>query len=241
MSDVRVWAEEREGHELLLTWEWPDDAAHRRDRAADARSIAATLGILDGVVSATPAGDGVVVVIDPEVTSKPAIAAGLRSALAHEGDLKSRSNELMKRLPTYASLAATLALDERLSPVPEVARQTALRRTASPARAAMPLRAIPGFPLIAQVYAFLPMLRSLRSWSRSAPPDAVEQHFAGAGLSREQLDRDLATAHEAIAFARAYAAETAGKAVARAASAAGLARDQGRAWLQKQQDKRLPD
>jgi hypothetical protein len=238
VSQVRVWAEEREGNELLLTWSWPEETSASRDSASDARTVAATVGILDGVLSATPSGEGVVVVFDPTQVDKAALAAALRSALAQEDDLKTRSNEMMKRLPKYASLAASLALDERLSPVPEVARQGAMRRTAAPARSAMPLRAIPGFPIVTQIYTFAPMMRSLRSWSRTAPPDAVEQHFTKAGLSREQLDRDLATAHEAIAFARSYAIDAAAKAAAKATTAAGQARDLTRTWIQKQQERK---
>jgi hypothetical protein len=234
VSDVRVWAEEREGSELLLTWEWPADEASERDHDSDARSAAAMISVHDGVHSAAPGDGGVIVVFDSDRISKQAIAAAIRSALALDEDLRSRSNSLLKRLPKYASLAASLALDERLSPVPEVARQTALRRTATP------LRVIPGFPLISQLHSLIPMLRSLRSWSRTAAPEDVEQHFVKAGLSRDQLDRDLATALEALAFARSYAMDTATKVAARAATAATQARSITRDWVKKQQDRNGP-
>lgn len=241
MHDVRVFAESREGNELLLSWLWPEQGDASREIAADARSVAATIGILDGVSSARPEGDGVAVIVDPEKTSKAELAAAVRRALAQEDDLKARSNAMIKRIPKYASLAAALALDERLSPVPEVARQTAARRVAAPVRTAVPLRMVPGLPLITQIHSFIPVMRSLRSWSRTASPDVVEQHFINAGLDRSQLDVDLATAHEAIAFARAYAADTASRVTERATDVATQARDRTRAWIQTQQAKNRQD
>src|SRR3712207_7648061 len=56
--------------------------------------------------------DGVLVGFDPELVTKPRLAAALRSALTQENDLKARANELMKRAPTYASLAKSLARSE---------------------------------------------------------------------------------------------------------------------------------
>lgn len=231
MANVRVWAEEREGNEILLTWEWPGDEGESRDHAADGRTVAAMISVLDGVVSASASDDGVSVVYDPETTTKRDIASALRSALSIEDDLKTRSNDMLKRLPKYATLAASVALDDRMSPVPEVARQTALRRTAGPARF------VPGFPLLSQIHTIIPMMRSLSTWSRTASPEDVELHFQKVGLSREQLDRDLATSQEAIAHARAQASATTAAVAARATEAAGQARSLTREWLQKQQEK----
>ena len=234
MTDVRVWAEEREGNELLLTWEWPDEAGSTRNDGADARTVAATIGVLTGVSSASPDDDGVAVVYDPDVISRPEIAAALRSALSLTDDLKTRSNDMLRRLPKYASLAAAIALDDRMSPVPEFARQTAQRRSSGPARM------IPGFSLLTQLHTIIPMMRSLSTWSRTSSPEDVEAHFQRAGLSRDQLDRDLATAHEAIAHARAQAAATTARVAARATEAADQARTRTRDWLHKQQEKREP-
>ncbi|HUG13894.1 MAG TPA: hypothetical protein VMM78_02655 [Thermomicrobiales bacterium] len=232
MTDVRVWAEEREGNVILLTWGWPDELDSTRDREEDARTIAATVGVLAGVSSASPDEDGIAVIYDPDAISRQEIAGALRSALALEDDLKQRSNEMLRRLPKYASLAASIALDDRMSPAPEFARQTALRRSAGP------MRVIPGFPLLAQIHAIIPMMRALSAWSRTSSPEDVELHFRKAGLSREQLDRDLATAHEAVAYARALAASTTARVAARATEAAGQARSFTRDWLQKQQERR---
>ena len=237
-GEIRVWAEEVSEGEILLTWQWPEAADAPRDSAADARAIAATVGVLPGVSSAEPTPDGVRVHFDRETTDKATIAAGLRSALLQEGDLKARAGELMKRAPTYASLAKSLALDERVSPMPEVARQ-ARSRTATPLRAA-PLRMIPGFPIVAQLYTLLPMLRALSSWSREASPEIVEEHLSEVGLTREQLDRDLATAQESLLFAKDYAAGTAARAAAKATAAATHARDAAREWVDKRNQPPAP-
>lgn len=231
MANVRVWAEEREGSEILLTWEWQDNERERRDHDADRRTVAATISVLGGVVSTAPHDAGVTVVYDPDVVTRAEIAAALRSALALEDDLRTRSNDMLRRIPKYATLAASIALDDRLSPVPEVARQTALRRAAGPTRI------IPGFPLLTQIHTIIPMMRSLSSWSRTASPEEVELHFRKVGLSREQLDRDLATSQEAIAHARAQASATTAAMTARATDAASQARTRTREWLRRQQEK----
>jgi hypothetical protein len=190
------------------------------------------VGVLEGVISASPADDGVVAVCDPAKVNRQEIAAALREALSLEDDLKTRSNDLLKRLPKYATLAASIALDDRMSPVPEVARQTALRRTKGPRRL------IPGFPLLTQIHTLIPMMRSLSTWSRTASPDDVELHFQKVGMSRKQFNRDLATAHEAMAYAKAQAVAATAAITARATTTAGQARTFTRDWIQKQQEKR---
>lgn len=237
MSDVRVWAEERGDNELLLTWERgdsPDDrlSTPARDRASEARAVAATLGLLDGVSQATAVAEGVSARYDPLVTSKSDIAIAVRSALALDADLKTRANELLKRIPSYASVARSLALDDRVSPVPEVARQASNRRAVSG-----PLRMIPGFPIVAQLHTIAPMLRTLREWSRNASPEVVDEHLGRAGLTRDQLDRDLATSHEAMAFARSYAGDVTARAASKAVAVAAQARDAAREW-KRERDRR---
>jgi hypothetical protein len=222
---IRVWAEERGGTQLLLTWAWSEEPATPRDQAADGRAVAATVGTIDGVSATEPAEDGVLVTYDPELTTKGQIARGVRAALSLDEDLKARASALLKRAPTYASLAKSLALDERVSPMPEVARSAAARRRTGP-----PVGMIPGFRLVSQVQMLIPVLRSLSSWSRTASPEVVQEHLTRVGLSRETLDGDLATANEALAFARAFAAEKASVAAAKASVFAGQARD----WVRKQ-------
>lgn len=223
---VRVWAEERGPGNLLLTWAWTIDPEFPRDLAADARSVAATIGIVEGVTAAEPTEDGVLVAYDPVVTTKGEIARGVRAALSLTDDLKARASAMLKRAPTYASLAKSLALDERVSPMPEVARSAANRKRSGPPIGMM----IPGFRLISQIQLLVPMLRALSSWSRTASPEVVQEHLERVGLTRATLDGDVATANEAMAFARAFAAEKASVAASKASVLAGQARD----WMRKQ-------
>lgn len=227
-SGIRVWAEEHAGGGILVTWEIDELADPVRDRAADTRSIAAMVGVLRGVEHAEPTSDGVRVRYDDAIIPRAEIANAVRAALSDERDLKTRANEMMKRAPTYISLARSLARDERVSPMPEVARQAAASR-ATPLRAA-PLRMIPGFQVISRVYTLAPVLRGLSTWSRDSSPEVVDEHLTRVGLTREILDRDLATSQEAMLFARSYASETTSKVAARATTAATQARDAAREW-----------
>ena len=236
----RVWAEDRGAGQALITWQRldqaNDDASLTVDDAADARTVAATLGVKEGVASAAVSDNGVLVSYDADVVSLQQLASAVREALNLDEDLKTRGNELMKRVPAYLGLAKALALDERLSPVPQAARQAAASRgTTLRATGALPVAArfIPGFPLIARLQTLVPVLRSLASWSREASPEAVNEHLERAGLTREQLDRDLATSQEAVAFARDYATDAASKAVSAASAAATQARDKTREWARK--------
>lgn len=221
---------------MLLTWQRADPTLADADQASDARAVAATVGVMEGVSSATVTDGGVLVAFDPETVSRPQLANAVRTALSLDADLRTRGNDLMKRVPAYLGLAKSLALDERVSPVPEAARQAAASRGPSlRAAGALPVagRFIPGFPLIARLHTLVPILRALGSWSREASPEVVQEHLERAGLTRELLDRDLATAQEAVAFARDYATETAGKALTAATVAATQARDKAREWAKQ--------
>lgn len=233
---ARVWAEARGPGETLLTWQRDETTGDNADAAADARAITATISVVQGVTSASVMEDGILVIFDPETVTSSRLASAIRSALSLDGDLKTRTNELMKRTPAYLGLAKSLTLDERVSPVPEAARQAATSRgTPLPAAGALPVagRFVPGLPLIARLHTLVPVLRTLTNWSREASPEVVSEHLERAGLTREQLDRDLATAHEAVAFARDYATETAGKAISAASSAAVQARLKAREWARQ--------
>lgn len=231
MPQVRVWAEERGPGVILLSWAWPDDIAAVRDAAADARTVAATIGVRPGVEAAFPEGDGVLVQFLPAVIGKPELAAALRLALAQEGDLKSRLSEAAKRAPTYLSLAKTLTLDERISPVPEAARAAATRRPG-------PTAMIPGFTTISRIQSLLPVLRSLSTWSRTAPPGVVEEHLSAAGLTRDLLDGDLATTQEAIAYARDYATQTGGRFARKAGALASQATAASKQYIEQRNAQR---
>jgi hypothetical protein len=232
----RVWAEVRSNGEVLLTWQRTDPVPDNTDPASDARAVTATVGVMEGVTSAMPTEGGVLVTYDPAVVSRKQLAGAVRAALSLDADLRTRGNEMMKRVPAYLGLAKALTLDERVSPVPEAARQAAAPRgTPMRGAAALPVagRFIPGLPLITRAQTLVPVLRALGSWSREASPEVVSEHLERAGLTREQLDRDLATAQEAVAFARDYAGEAAGKAATVATAAAIQARDKAREWARQ--------
>ncbi len=236
ISQIRVWAEEEDGR-LLLTWSWEPEPEQPRDADADGRSVAAMVSVIPGVSATEATTAGVRVAWDPEQATKQEIASAVRDALSQTDDLRTRANGLVRRIPTYVTLARALALDERVSPVPEVARQATSRGPAT----AMPLRFIPGFPLVSKVVGILPVLGTLSSWSREASPEVVDEHLGAAGLSREQIDRDLATARESLDFARRYASDKAGAAATRAASALARARIATRDWVNQKTSPTEPE
>lgn len=234
-TSLRVWSEEREPGLVHLTWQWPDDAGER-DFAADRRAVASAIGVRQRVKSAIPEGNGVLVRFDPEEMEKKELAEVLRATLAIEADLKTRSNEMVRRVPTYLNLAQRLALDERVSPLPDAARSMTHRRGMS--RAALPFQMVPGFRLITRLHTILPVLQSLASWSRDAPPEVVESHLSSAGLSREQLDLDHATADEMMLFAREFSGEKASQVGRKAGELTSQASVIGREWWGKAREKR---
>lgn len=234
---IRVWAEEQDDDTLVLSWAWDPAPVAPRNHDADSRTVAATVSVLPGVSAAEATADGVRVVWDVEQSSKQELAAAVRGALSQTDDLRTRANALVRRIPTYLSLARALALDERVSPMPEVARQA----TSRGATTATPLRFIPGFPLVSKVIGILPVLGTLSSWSREASPEVVAEHLGAVGLTREQIDGDLATARESLDFARRYASDKAGLAATRAASALARARTATREWVNQKTTPSEPD
>lgn len=234
-TNLRVWAEEREPGLIYLTWQWPE-TVEGRDHAADRRAVASAFHVRQRIEFGKPEGDGVLIRYLPEEIDKAEIAAILRSTLAIDADLKARGNELMRRIPTYLNLAQRLALDERISPLPGAARNMAHRQGVP--RAGLPLQMIPGFRLISRLHTILPVLQGLASWSRDAPPDVVENHLASAGLSREQLDLDHATAQEMMLFAREVSSEKAGQVGRKAGELTSQAAVLGKQWWEKAREKR---
>lgn len=234
-SQLRVWAEEQDAGLIHVTWEWPDDAG-AREHAADLRAVASALDVRQRITSAKRAGEGVLVHYDTEAMDKAEISAIIRSTLDREDDLRTRSNDLARRVPTYLNLAQRLARDERVSPLPDAARNMSNRRGRMPAAA--PLSMIPGFRLVSRLHMILPALQSLATWSRDAPPEVVEHHLSSAGLSREQLDLDHATAQEMMLYARDISTEKAVQIGRKAGELTSQASVLGRKWLEKAREKR---
>lgn len=234
---IRVWAQE-EGDGLLITWAFDPEPATPRDLDADARAVGASVSVVPGITDVRGTPGEVRVAWDASASTKQEIAAAVRVALSQTDDLRTRANGLVRRIPAYLSLAQALALDERVSPVPEAARQVSARGTAAPMAMSMPMRFVPGFPLISKIVGILPVLGTLSSWSREASPEVVAEHLTIAGLTRDQIDRDLATARESLDFVRRFAGDKAGAAATRAASALARARLATRDWVNQ---KTAPD
>lgn len=222
---IRVFAEELEDGAVRLSWEVPAETG-ARDNIADRRVVAAWLAVQPAVASAAPSADGVTVRYAPDRLTRKELAEVVRRALCMPGDLSSRVNELLHRAPTYGNLARSAAMDQRISPIPDVARQASQRRT-TPATTA--LRFVPGFSLINRMQMLLPVIQGLSAWSSEAPPDVVDEHLARAGISREQLLTDQATAEEA----KLYVRELGSGQAARAGTAARGALDAGRGWFDR--------
>lgn len=188
---IRVWAEAQAADRVLLTWEAPESRGI--NRVAGNRAIVALLEVQHGVSAVEALEAGLRVTFDPALTTPPDLAAALRSAL-EQPDLTSRLREVLTRGPSYLTLARNASMDDRVSPLQEIRRQS-LQRNSSPAAAVT--RFVPGAQLITRAQTLVPVLQALSSWSRDASPEVVQEHFAAAGLERTQLDRDLATVREA--------------------------------------------
>lgn len=230
---MRVWAEELDGDAVRLTWKTTETMGER-DFPADRRAVAARIGIQPAVQEARTDPDGVVVRYDPEQIDRPQIAALVRTALSNDQDLKTRANLLVKRAPVYGKLARSAGADDRISPLPDAARQ-AFQSRGNPAVSTAG-RVIPGFRLISRIQTFLPVIQALSRWSKEAPPEIVDEHLAGAGLTRQILEEDHATAQEAKLFAREITGEKAEEWTQRAASATTRAVNAGRDWLDQRRE-----
>jgi hypothetical protein len=222
---IRVFAEDLDDGGVRLSWELPPEVG-ARDGAADRRVVAAWLTVQPAVSAVGLSAEGVSVRYDAERMTRKQLAELVRRALCAPGDLSARVNDLLRRAPTYANLARSAALDQRISPLPDVARQASQQR-AAPASTA--LRFVPGFSLISRMQMLLPVIQGLSAWSREAPPGVVDEHLARAGITREQLLADQITAEEAKLFAREAGAGQA----ARAGAAARGALDAGRNWFDR--------
>ena len=225
LDAIRVWAEELEAGLVRLSWEVPPEAG-ARDEPADRRVVAAWLVVHPNVEAVRLEPTGVVVRYDAAQLTRAELAAIVRRALCLRGDLRTRATDLMKRSTVYANLARSAAMDQRVSPVPGVARQAAQQR-ATPATTAM--RFIPGFALINRMQMLLPVVQGLSAWSYQAPPDVVDEHLSRVGLTREQLTVDYATAQEG----KLYLREAAGSQANKAGSAARGAFEAGRGWFDR--------
>lgn len=230
---IRVWAEDLTATRMRITW-FDRDAGVEAPEPPERRKVAAWLMVQDGVQSARPDPEGVVVRYDPERLDRGAVGDTVRSAVRSTSPLRERSDQLLKRAPTYGNLARKLAMDDRISPLPGAARQAAHSRMAGGGRnAAMSTAArfIPGAALISRIHTLAPMLTELSQWSRESDPEIVEEHLSSVGLDRDTLRSDTITAHEIRMFAQESASEKTAELGVKASEGARNAISAGRGFL----------
>lgn len=93
----------------------------------------------------------------------------------------------IRRLPAYARLAWRVIRDRRIQ------RRHKVVLIAGAGYVLSPIDLIPGFiPILGQLDDAAVLLLSLRTTLRLAPGHVADEHLAAAGLSRHQIDDDLA-------------------------------------------------
>jgi uncharacterized membrane protein YkvA (DUF1232 family) len=95
--------------------------------------------------------------------------------------------ELIKRLPRYARVSASLARD------PRVPGRSKAMLAAGGIYLISPIDLVPGFiPIAGQLDDLYVMLTGLQQAIRACPADVIEEHFAVIGLVPAAVDDDLA-------------------------------------------------
>jgi hypothetical protein len=231
---IRIWAEDLAENRVRLTWKHPEETPEDQLRA-ERRRVAAWMTVLPAVQSARPDGEGVTLRYAPETLDRSSLGGRVREGLDVSTPLRERADELMRRAPTYGNLARKLAMDKRISPLPDAAKQAVAGRgkggVAGMAGRRTAMRFIPGAALISRVQALIPVLQELSNWSRESDPAIVEEHLASVGLTRDQLQRDTVTAYEIRFYARDFASEASAQLSERARSGAKQAVSTGRELL----------
>ena len=231
---IRVWAEDLTASRMRITW-FDREAGVEAPESPERRKVAAWLAVQDGVSSARPDPEGVVVRYDPERLDRGAVGDTVRSAVRSTSPLRARSDQLLKRAPTYGNLARKLAMDDRISPLPGAARQAAHSRMAGGAgrgaAVSTAARFIPGAALISRIHTLVPMLTELSQWSRESDPEIVEEHLSAVGLDRDTLRSDTITAYEIRLFAQESASEKTAELGVKASEGARQAISAGRDFL----------
>lgn len=230
---IRVWAEDLTASRMRITW-FDRDSGVEAPEPPERRKVAAWLIVQDGVRAARPDPEGVVVRYDPERLDRGAVRDTVRSAVRSTSPLRERSDQLLKRAPSYGNLARKLAMDDRISPLPGAARQAAHSRMAGGGRStamSTAARFIPGAALISRIHTLAPMLTELSQWSRESDPEIVEEHLGSVGLDRDTLRSDTITAHEIRMFAQESASEKTAELGVKASEGARHAISAGRDFL----------
>ncbi len=220
---ARVWAEDLAEDRMRVTWARALEGSDGPG-PAERRRVAAWMAAMPGARSVAIDGEGVLVRYYPDLLQRDAIGRTVRDALTDDVPLRQRADDLMHRATTYGNLARKLAMDDRVSPLPEAAKQAVASRGRGASSGAMTrsaaLRFIPGAVMISRIQMLLPVLQELSTWSRDADPAIVEEHLSSVGLTRDVLLRDTITAQEMRYYARDFAGDATAELTDRASKGA---------------------
>ena len=116
---------------------------------------------------------------------------------------------VIKRLPAYVRLAASLARD------PLVPRKSKALLAAGGAYAVSPIDLVPGIiPVAGQLDDLYVLLTGLQQAARSCPQDVIAPHFLKAGIEPSQVDDDLASIRTFVRQGAVWAFRNGGRAAA---------------------------
>lgn len=123
--------------------------------------------------------------------------------------------EAVKRLPAYARLATAIVRD------PEVPKGAKAVLGLGGGYAISPIDLIPGIiPVAGQMDDLYAVLTSLQQSLKRMPEDLAQKHLDGAGVTREQIDDDLAAVRDLAKLAVVKSVRFGGKALGRLSRAA---------------------
>lgn len=130
--------------------------------------------------------------------------------------------EAVKHLPAYAKLATAIVRD------PDVPRSAKVVLGVGGGYALSPVDLIPGIiPVVGQMDDVYAMLTALQQSLKRMPDDLAQKHLDNAGVSRGQIDDDLAAVRNLAKLAVVKSLKFGGKALGRLSRAAvGFANDQ---------------
>jgi uncharacterized membrane protein YkvA (DUF1232 family) len=123
--------------------------------------------------------------------------------------------EAVKHLPAYAKLATTIVRD------PEVPNGAKAVLGLGGGYALSPVDLIPGvIPIAGQMDDLYAVLTALQHSLKRMPDDLAQKHLDGAGVTREQIDDDLAAVRDVAKLAVLKTVRFGGKALGRLSRAA---------------------
>jgi uncharacterized membrane protein YkvA (DUF1232 family) len=147
--------------------------------------------------------------------------AGTATAADADNDAGKASPELkrfweaVKHLPAYAKLATTIVRD------PEVPNGAKAVLGLGGGYALSPVDLIPGvIPIAGQMDDLYAVLTALQHSLKRMPDDLAQKHLDGAGVTREQIDDDLAAVRDVAKLAVLKTVRFGGKALGRLSRAA---------------------